>query len=473
MTTRFVHTPVSRPELMIYAQFQGGDLPVDATPEMTAASKRSDFDASAGTSASVFPANAPRALLIGLGEKDKWSHETARKVAEAIAPVIIATKAGSVQFDLRDVPLASEFGREFGVALAKAGWDGRSMVSKKDDDRKVETSALEENFDKGLIAGLGLGTSVNMCRDLVNTPPNIATPKWMADYAMQVGKEAGLEVSMISGDGLDEHQLVGLQNVGRASINEPCLIRIEYKPSDIVVGQPVVLVGKTITYDTGGLSIKGKDGMPGMKCDKGGGCAVLAAMHAIATVIKPKAHVVALLVAAENCISENAYRPDDVITYRNGVTVEVTNTDAEGRLVLADGLIWACEVERASKIVDMATLTGGVVTALGHVFAGGFGNDDGHYSALEQAGKSSGDKMWRLPLHDEYKEYMKSPIADIVNSVKGGKAHPVQGGTFLSFFVEEGTPWVHIDIAGKAMPADGPTGFGVRILAEWLEQTAS
>ena len=197
------------------------------------------------------------------------------------------------------------------------------------------------------------------------------------------------------------------------------------------------------------------------------------AMHAIATVIKPKAHVVALLVAAENCISENAYRPDDVITYRNGVTVEVTNTDAEGRLVLADGLIWACEVERASKIVDMATLTGGVVTAIGHVFAGGFGNDDAHYSALEQAGKSSGDKMWRLPLHDEYKEYMKSPIADIVNSVKGGKAHPVQGGTFLSFFVEEGTPWVHIDIAGKAMPADGPTGFGVRILAEWLEQTAS
>jgi leucyl aminopeptidase len=234
-----------------------------------------------------------------------------------------------------------------------------------------------------------------------------------------------------------------------------------------------VLLGKTITYDTGGLTLKISNGMVGMKRDKDGGCAVLGAMHAIATLIKPAFPVVGLLVAAENSVSESSMRPDDVITYRNGVTVEVTNTDAEGRLVLADGLCWACEEENASLIVDLATLTGGVVTALGSTFAGMFCENTGLRGRLEAAAGRSGERLWHMPMHAEYKEMLKSPVADIVNSNPNRKAHPIQGAAFLTYFVKEETPWAHIDIAGvHAVDADsgpfikGPTGYGVRLLAD-------
>jgi len=199
-------------------------------------------------------------------------------------------------------------------------------------------------------------------------------------------------------------------------------------------------------------------------------------MHAIATIIKPEFPVVGLLVAAENCVSDSSMRPDDIITYRNGVTVEITNTDAEGRLVLADGLCWACAKEKASLIVDLATLTGGVVTALGSTYAGMFCEDSGLAARLESAAQQTGERVWPLPMHAEYKEMLKSPAADIINSNPNRKAHPIQGAAFLTYFVKEGTPWAHIDIAGvHAVDADtgpfikGPTGFGVRLLAAFIE----
>ncbi len=210
-----------------------------------------------------------------------------------------------------------------------------------------------------------------------------------------------------------------------------------------------------------------------MKQDKDGGCAVLGAMHAIATAIKPDRPVIALLCAAENSVSENAYRPDDVLKFKNGVTVEVTNTDAEGRLVLADGLCWACEHEEPAAIVDIATLTGGVVTALGKVYAGLFANDENLFGSIQNSSQTTGERVWRLPLHDEYREMMKSPIADILNSNPNRQAHPIQGAAFLSHFVTEGTPWAHMDIAGvhhtdkdTGAYSSGPNGFGVRLLSE-------
>ena len=172
-------------------------------------------------------------------------------------------------------------------------------------------------------------------------------------------------------------------------------------------------------------------------------------------------------------VSDTAFRPDDVLTYRNGVTVEVTNTDAEGRLVLADALCWACEQENPGAIVDLATLTGGVVTALGSTYAGLFCEDDGLRAQLEQASEASGERIWRLPLHQEYRDMLKSPVADIINSNPNRKAHPIQGAAFLSYFVTENMPWAHIDIAGvHAVDGDngpfvkGPTGYGVRLLAD-------
>jgi leucyl aminopeptidase len=264
------------------------------------------------------------------------------------------------------------------------------------------------------------------------------------------------------------------------------MIRIESKPGVVRpprAGQktgraqkPVVLIGKAMTYDSGGLSLKINNGMLGMKRDKDGGCAVLGAMHAIATHIQPRVPVVAFLAAAENAISESAYRPDDIIRYRNNVTVEVTNTDAEGRLVLADALAYACEVEKPRYIVDLATLTGGVVIALGSTYAGLFCEDDGLRAKLQAASDASGERIWRLPLHQEYRDMMKSPVADILNSAPVRKAHPIAGAAFLSYFVDEKIPWAHIDIAGvHAVDSDsgpfvkGPTGWGARLLANLLE----
>jgi leucyl aminopeptidase len=292
-----------------------------------------------------------------------------------------------------------------------------------------------------------------------------------------MARQVGLSCKIFEGDDLERERFEGLINVGKASENKPCMIRLEYVPKGGAKGRkPVVLIGKTMTYDTGGLSLKVNNGMVGMKRDKDGGCAVLGAMHAIATVIKPRVRVVALLAAAENSISDEAYRPDDVLRYRNGVTVEVTNTDAEGRLVLADALCWACEKENPASIIDLATLTGGVVVALGSTYCGMFCENDKLRAGIEAAATKSGERVWRLPMHAEYRDMMKSPVADILNSNPNRKAHPIQGAAFLSYFVDEKVPWCHLDIAGvhvsernAGMWVDGPTGWGVRILSEFLD----
>jgi leucyl aminopeptidase len=240
---------------------------------------------------------------------------------------------------------------------------------------------------------------------------------------------------------------------------------------------PLLYVGKSITFDTGGYSIKPATSMTSMKYDKCGGMAVIGAMYAIAAQKLP-VRVVGILPAAENMISEKAYRPDDIITFCNGVTAEITNTDAEGRLVLADALAYGTKTYKPAAVVDLATLTGGVVVALGDLCAGAFVNDPAFHKQLFAAGDHAGEKLWQLPLWDEHREAMKGPHSDIVNS-GGRKAHPIQGAAFLSFFVGADAPtkmptlpWCHLDIAGVAdMESDtplfpkGPTGFGVRLLS--------
>ena len=340
-------------------------------------------------------------------------------------------------------------------------------------------------FAQGMEFGAGLAASANIARMMSATPPNVATPGWMAAQAKRIAKDAGgsLRVTVIAGDALERERMEGLINVGKASENEPCLIRIEYTPAPggaakktskkagsarPAKDRPAVLIGKTMTYDTGGLSIKVGGGMRGMKGDKDGGCAVMGAMHAIATVVKPKRRVVALLAAAENSISDEAYRPDDIITFRNGVTCEVTNTDAEGRLVLADALCWAKDKENPEFIVDIATLTGGVVTALGSTFAGMWCDDEGLRTRVERSSAACGERVWRLPLHQEYRDMMRSTIADILNSNPNRKAHPIQGAAFLSYFVGEGIPWCHLGFpaAKSILPIRAGTLCQVRRIVE-------
>jgi len=271
----------------------------------------------------------------------------------------------------------------------------------------------------------------------------------------------------------------GLVNVGKGSDTKPCLIVVEYRPRQVsraCRNEHLVLVGKTITYDTGGYSLKVNNGMVGMKYDKSGGTNVLGTMLAIARMKLPM-KVTALLPAAENMVASDSYRPDDIISMHNGMTVEVTNTSAEGRLVLADALSYACETLEPTAIVDMATLTGGVVVALGHFSAGMFCEDDGLRKRVEEASEATGERVWRLPLWNDHREYMRSPHADILNSNPARMAHPIQGAAFLSFFVEKQVPWCHLDIAGVANVdsandqfVKGPTGWGVRTLVELVRR---
>jgi leucyl aminopeptidase len=430
-----------------------------------------------------------RVFVLGLGEPGKLDGESLRNAAAALGRRLAACKCASAHFELGGA-LAHEgvsmrpdragrcVGEAFGL-LAFVFDHYKGTVNGEKTRTPMALSSSVAAFTKGMARGVGLAQSANFARFLSNSPPNVATPEWIAEQARDLAQHhKNLKVKVFEGAALEKERLVGLINVGQASVNKPCMVRIEYTPASVKKNaKPLVLVGKTMTYDTGGLSLKVNNGMKGMKGDKDGGCAVLGAMHAIATVVKPNFPVVALLAVAENSVSDNAYRPDDCITYRNGVTVEVTNTDAEGRLVLADALIWACEKENPGAVIDLATLTGGVIVALGSTYAGMFCEDDGLRAAVENASAASGERVWRLPLHREYREMMKSPIADILNSAPVRDAHPIQGAAFLSYFVTENVPWCHLDIAGVhrvgadkgPFAKETPTGFGVRLLAELCE----
>lgn len=469
----------------------------DALDAVNAALARPECTGEFGRFCEAFPAGGAkspaRIIIVGLGKRDGFRAGACRNLAAIIGRRLASTKDQRVAVELAgplreakvDAPAAGQaFGEGLGI-LAFTADQFRGTASKaagKRTDLRVRSSSAP--FARAVERGLALGQSVNVSRMLSITPPNIATPAWIADQAQKMAKGVkGLKVTVMRGKDLERERMEGLLNVGKASENEPCMIRIEYTPAGGAKGakrakKPALLVGKTITYDTGGLSLKVNNGMRGMKGDKDGGCAVVGAMHAIATVIKPSRPVVALLVSAENSVSDEAYRPDDILTFRNGVTVEVTNTDAEGRLVLADALCWACEKEDPAYIVDIATLTGGVVTALGSTYAGLFCEDDALRAKVERSSDSCGERVWRLPMHQEYRDMMKSTVADIVNSNPNRKAHPIQGAAFLSYFVQDGVPWCHLDIAGVHVSEgesgpyakETPTGFGVRLMAGLLEK---
>lgn len=479
-----------KPAALVVGHFQGQGLDkatrkLDSGGAIAAAAKRPEATGDLGRVVEAFPRSRyKRVLLVGLGKEEKLQPGDFRDVAAAVGRRLATTKDGSVQVDFSgpivevkaDVARA---GQAFGEGLGLLGWVCDQFKGKAAQAPKraaLSISAADGTFREGLSRGLALGVSANRARTFSETPPNIATPAWIADQAKKLASETGLGFRVFRGDALEKERFTGLINVGKASENRPCMIRLEWAPKGARRDEkPVVLIGKTMCYDSGGLSLKINNSMVGMKRDKDGGCAVLGAMHAIATAVQPRRRVVALLAAAENSISDEAYRPDDILTYRNGVTVEVTNTDAEGRLVLADALCWACEIENPECVIDLATLTGGVVTALGSTYCGMFCEDDRLRERVEAAARASGERVWRLPMHQEYRDMMKSPVADLVNSNPNRKAHPIQGAAFLSYFVREGIPWCHLDIAGvHAVEADagpfvkGPTGWGVRLLAEFL-----
>jgi leucyl aminopeptidase len=453
--------------------FSGGPLPQKSPRAAAEAVKRPGFRFESGQIAESYGSGG-QAIVVGTGA---GSYCDWRQAAAALGR--FAAQMGIKDLHVRETSLTATEATIVGESFGLLSWDPvlfRGSAEKRRNAIPVSLQSTDKATQRAFRTGLAIAECTNFTRELVQTPPNVATPEYMAKEAQRVAKEHGLKATVLSGEQLVKERMTGLIEVGKASEHLPRFIRLEYCPKGREKDAPVVLLGKTVTYDTGGLSLKDRANMRGMKVDKAGGCAVLGAMIALAKVHRPDVRVVGILVAAENCVSDEAYRPDDVLTFRNGVTVEVTNTDAEGRLVLADGLCWACEVEKARCIVDIATLTGGVVRALGSVYAGLFANDEKLCAAVQTAGYATDEMLWRLPLHARYQDMMRSPVADVQNSNMSGMAHPVQGATFLEFFVKRGTPWAHIDMAGHgtverdAGPlVPGPTGFGVRLLSEFVK----
>jgi leucyl aminopeptidase len=343
-------------------------------------------------------------------------------------------------------------------------------------DQKVQefTILLTEGIGQaGLEAaveeGRAIAESQNFTRDLVNEPGNRMTPAILAERARKMCAEVGLASEIYGPDKIKEMKMGAFWSVAQGSDEEPRLIVMRYEPKSAPAAPVLGLVGKGITFDTGGISIKPADGMEKMKYDMAGGAAMIGAMRAIA-LLKPNVRVIAIVCATENMPSGKAQKPGDVQIAMSGKSIEIINTDAEGRLVLADGLHYARQLG-ATHLLDAATLTGACVVALGYVNAGIFCNDEKFYEQFEQALKLSGEKMWRLPVDAEYQELIKSDIADIKNT--GGRwGGAVSAAMFLKEFVED-TPWIHLDIAGtawiedsKSWIAKGPSGIAVRTIIE-------
>ena len=317
------------------------------------------------------------------------------------------------------------------------------------------------------------GAAAWRSRMLAWVPANLKTPDWLAQQAVDAAADAGLDVTVWDEKRLAEEGFGGIVAVGQGSVNPPRLVRLDYRPSGRGRRRtpPVVLVGKGITFDTGGISIKPGEAMANMKRDMTGGGAVIATMAALGAVGCP-VPVIGLVAAAENSISGGSLRPGDVIRHWGGRTTEVTNTDAEGRLVMADALAYAVAELGPAVVVDVATLTGAIKVALGQQVGGLFANDDALATALLAAGTASGEPVWRMPLAAAYEDKLGSRIADADNA--GGGPGAIVAGLFLQHFVD-GVPWAHLDIASTGdSPEDrfewnkGPTGFGARLLLEWL-----
>ncbi len=365
---------------------------------------------------------------------------------------------------------------------------GFTVVAPAASDR----AAVEAGFAEGVI----VGESQNFTRSLVNEPGNKLTPTVMGQRAAAMAQEVGLACEVHSTERLHELKMGAFWSVAQGSAEPPALIVLRYEPEglkdgpvlhptdkDPSAGAPVLgLVGKGITFDTGGISIKPGDNMEKMKYDMAGGAAMLGAMRAIA-LLKPKVRVIAVVCAAENMPDGKAYKPGDVVTAmplasdRPGKTIDIINTDAEGRLVLADGLTYARQLG-ATHLIDAATLTGAIGVALGLINAGAFSNDDATFEKFQAGLATSGEKFWRMPLGDEYADMIKSDIGDIKNT--GGRYGGAStAAEFLHTFAED-TPWIHLDIAGlawndenKPFLAKGPTGVAVRSILEWVRSYAT
>lgn len=410
-----------------------------------------------------------RWIVVGLGARDAFDAERARIAATVVHGRAreLATKALCWELP-HHVDDAVAAGLVEGTVLATYRFD--AYRSRADDGPELEALLISAHHDVSEIVALGavIAEAQNRARDLQNLPGNEATPAFLAERARAIAGEAdGIAVEVLGEDEIRARGMGAFAAVAQGSRQEAQLIVLRYEGPD-ATGPLLAMVGKAVTFDSGGISLKPGARMSEMKFDMSGGAAVLEAVGAIARLRMP-IRVLGIVGATENLPSGSAVKPGDIVRASNGTTIEIVNTDAEGRLVLADCLAYAVELG-AERIVDLATLTGAIVTALGNSHAGLISNDDAWAALVEDAARAAGEPAWRLPLHESYAQLIRSRYADIMNAVESRKAGSITAGEFLKRFVGD-VPWAHLDIAGvawRANAAKGATGRPVGLLVEFL-----
>ena len=406
----------------------------------------------------------------------KWMHPHDKPASASAACMLHARNLGidRLIYHVESMPLEQFSQFALGIHLAEyefVKYKGNTGKTKRHGiDIAINAGPRERKFREAGSAAEKLGTGVNYARDLANTPGSDLVPEQLAAEAANLAKRYGFKFTKLSKAQLKQQGYAGCLAVGQASEHPPVLFSLEYKPKKTKAGtKPICFVGKGITFDTGGISLKPWDGMWDMKADMGGSAAVLGIFKAIGE-LQPSCPVVGVVASAENMPGGKAYLPGDVLRYKNGRTVEIKSTDAEGRLVLADALIHAQRKLKQHRIVEFSTLTGACARALGKPYIGLMSNFPELAGRVKAASESSGELVWELPLHPEYRAMINSPVADIKNS--GGPVAGAQtAGWFLHEFIDEGTEYVHLDIAGafladkaeKYWSQPGATGAGVRV----------
>jgi leucyl aminopeptidase len=449
---------------------------------------RGDFKGKENETLLLYPhgASSPaeRVLLVGLGKAEGVTTERLRRAAGSAAKAAARARQASVSFILPSTTLpAADAGRAVAEGLVLGAYAFTELKSRTEDAPPpvdlLEATVLVETDDTGSVEGgarIGeiLARADKLARDLGNQPGNVATPAYLAETARRVARERGLTCTVLGPAELEAEGMRALLAVSAGSDQEPRLIVLEHL-GGAEGDKPLVLVGKGLTFDAGGISIKPAAGMEDMKFDMCGGAAVIAAMQAVAE-LGVRANVVGIVPSSENLLGGAAMKPGDIVASHLGKTVEIVNTDAEGRLILADALSYAHRF-RPAAMVDCATLTGACVVALGHHATGLMGSDDALVEELRAAGERVGQRCWPLPMFEEYREQIRSDYADLKNS--GGRpAGEITAGWFLREFAGD-VPWAHLDIAGTAygdgkLPyqVKGSTGVPMRLLVEWVRSRA-
>jgi leucyl aminopeptidase len=478
LKVELVDTPLAEIEadLVGLFLFEGDELPVELRDAPGAGDAKAGFK----KSVTIHPERPGRVLVVGLGKPEDFEPERAR-----VAAAMAAKAAGALEAESLALVVPESGGGE-PEAVAAALVEGAILASYRFDRFKSSGGENGDEADAGagkvrlgrlaLVTKADLSDAVevarvaseaaNRARELQNLPSNLATPTFLAERALELAVlHDSLAVEVMEREQMVERGMGGLEAVSAGTEQPPKLIVIRHEGS----GPLTALVGKGVTFDSGGISIKPSAGMQEMKMDMSGAAAVIEAMGAIAE-LGLAANLLAVVPATENMPSGSAVKPGDIITQLNGKTVEVNNTDAEGRLILADALAYAVELG-AERMIDLATLTGAVVVALGSTYAALISNDDEWAGRVTASAERSGELAWRLPLHDDYKQLTKGTVADLTNASSKRKAGTIYAASFLEEFVD-GRPWAHLDIAGtawdtgRAYAQKGPTGYGVRLLVD-------